>query len=40
MLVAEVECIQSTSVPVILREFQEGKDDVDTELNLELASPS
>ena len=38
MLVTEVGCIPSTSVPVILREFQEGKDDVDVELNLELAS--
>jgi hypothetical protein len=40
VLVTEVECIPSTSVLVILREFQEGKDDVDVELNLELASPS
>jgi len=40
MLITEVGCIPSTSVPVILREFQEGKDDVDAELNLELASTS
>ena len=40
MLITEVGCIPSTSVPVILREFQEGKDDVDAELNLELESTS
>ena len=40
MLITEVGCIPSTSVPVILREFQEGKDDTDTELNLELVSTS